>query len=129
MVLMYSARPSTPSAAIACGVGMVAEQRARGAIHALVGGLRGKHHGHQQLIGRGVLELAFRFRVRCCQSGKELANLFRAHAGTEAGGGWSCRRCSRRRALARASSQLRPAISSPRTKKAPGGRMAIRKPG
>ena len=51
--------------------------------HALVGGLCGQHHGHQQLIGRGVFEFAFRLRVRRSETGKELANFLRAHAGIE----------------------------------------------
>jgi len=67
---------------------VVLEQRARGAIHSLVGGLGGEHYRDQQLVGRGVFELAFGFRIGGREPREELANLFGRHAvaGVAAGG-------------------------------------------
>jgi hypothetical protein len=58
---------------------MVAEQRAGGAIDALVGGLGGQHHGNQQLIRRGVIEFGRRRRVGGGETAEKFANLGGRH--------------------------------------------------
>ncbi len=127
------------------GRGCEREQPARCEVDAAVGGLRRQHHRDQQLVGRGVLELGLRVRVGVVQAAEELADrlaLHRSHAGRQLAAAGSAESCSgsavfvgagggrrRARAARRTLMALNAAISTPSAKKAPGGRMAIRKPG
>ena len=115
-------------AAIVAGTGDHQQRRAGIGQHALdFGGQGGAGAFHQRRIAVGVA------RLDGAQGGT--AQDGRGHGGIVAAGdqaGDDCPASSRRcRAfsLARASSQLRPAIISPSTKNAPGGRMPTRKPG
>ena len=111
------------------------EELAGGDVDALVGGLGRQHHRHQQLEGAGVFQLGGGVGVGVAEAAERFGHRGEAHVGHQAGSAGAAGSVgvagglARRRACLRASIQLRPAIRQPRAMKAPGGRMAIRKPG